>query len=485
MSRALNAVSGSASMVSRLLDLIDGTVVVTDLDGLVIGWSYGAELVLEYRSQDVLGSTIVEIYGEEERAAYCARCRELLQEASRSDFDAKIRTRSGVLFDARVSLTLVRDASGGPDAFVNVIAPRRETTAGNDAALCRVRELGSLLDSIPMLFAHLDSSRRYLYMNKTGMRMVGTDRVVGRHVRDVLGETAYEKLLPYIDDVLSGSESIAEFPLVNRDGSVKHLFAHRMPERGMDGAVTGYFVISLDITQARVYQEERLHEERQLRDTLVREVHHRIKNSLQGVIGMMRLHTIRDPHAAGVIDHAVSQLMAIAAVFGLASRRGTSQILLCDLVSQIARDVEQQLHRRIDVTLSPPIAHRGVALREAIGPNTSLIINELIFNAVKHSSWCQGGNCVKVYVDRDDSGAAVRVINERGSLPRGFDLESGIGLGTGLGLIKALVAPEECELRITQENGAVLAELKLKPSVLALTDAESRRPSYSDCSTLQ
>jgi two-component sensor histidine kinase len=241
------------------------------------------------------------------------------------------------------------------------------------------------------------------------------------------------------------------------------------PDLGSDGVVRGYFSAVLDITAAKVTQDSQLRREHMLRSALVREINHRIKNSLQGLIGMMRLSSAREVSSAAAIDQCVSQLMAVAVAFGLASRHGEAQILLCDMVLDIAHNVEQVSQRRIQVELSPAAVRQPVALSERHGANISLVINELIFNAIKHSAGIDGPRGIKVLVDRDESSATFSVSNEAGRLPKGFSMADGSGLGTGLSLIKVLVPAESCDLVIEPGSPGVSARLTLRAPVLSLS----------------
>jgi PAS domain S-box-containing protein len=456
------------AVVSQILECAAHAMFATAPDGTVIGWSRGACQLLGYSSREMMGARSSALLDPDGLPVYLHSCNELLrQDSSRLEFDASIRSKSGVLLSVHWSLSAIRFSTRTTDALLHEIAPLtvREPP---DSWMEQLGALGTLLDSVPMIFAQVNNERRYVYMNRTGLRLAGMEQVKGMTVREQIGEEKYEKICPQIDQVLAGIESFDELPFVAADGSITHYLAHRVPKREADGTISGYYLIGLDITQSRVYQEELLHRERRLRETLVRDVHHRIKNALQGLVGLMRLHAKSHPEARCVIDHAISQLMAIASAFGLASRHGESQILLCDLVLQIASDIERQNGTRMNVTVSPEIGRQEVVLAGAIGPNVSLIINELLFNALKHGTTTDGSNIVRVRIDRDEKkGATVCVINEAGSLPPGFDFDRGAGLGTGLSLVRALVSPEECHVSIEPLERGVSARLSLLPAILA------------------
>jgi two-component sensor histidine kinase len=94
----------------------------------------------------------------------------------------------------------------------------------------------------------------------------------------------------------------------------------------------------------------------------------------------------------------------------------------------------------------------------------ALILNELIFNAVKH----QGSEkeSIQVYVQDQQGGARVRIVTPDAHLPPDFDFLTGDGLGTGLKLVKSLLPSTGSQLQMRNEAVGVIAELQLSPPVL-------------------
>ena len=76
-------------------------------------------------------------------------------------------------------------------------------------------------------------------------------------------------------------------------------------------------LVATDVTEQRAAQEARLEAAIAQREMLVKEVHHRIKNNLQGVAGLLQQIAERKPEVAGAIDEVVGQVQAIAQVYGL------------------------------------------------------------------------------------------------------------------------------------------------------------------------
>jgi PAS domain S-box-containing protein len=218
-----------------------------------------------------------------------------------------------------------------------------------------------------------------------------------------------------------------------------------------------------DTTARKHAEEERLAHTKAQRDTLVREVHHRIKNNLQGVVGLLRQHASKNPELGAPLESAISQVNSMAVVHGLYGRGSSERIVLCEMVREICHSTGGLTGRMIEPHLTVAVENPiRVAGDEAVP--LALILNELIFNAVKH----QGSDkeLIQVYVQDQQDGALVRIVTPGDHLPPDFDFMAGKGLGTGLKLVKSLLPSNGCQLRIANEVAGVVAELQLSPPVL-------------------
>jgi len=126
-----------------------------------------------------------------------------------------------------------------------------------------------------------------------------------------------------------------------------------------------------------------------LRDSVEREVHHRIKNHLQGVAGLLRQHADEHPEIRPIMDATITQIQAVAAIHGLQGKQADSRVNLCDMVSSIASTVGGLTKARIVPSIMADSAMPAqIAENEAVA--VALILNELIMNAVKHSTVAEG-----------------------------------------------------------------------------------------------
>lgn len=221
-------------------------------------------------------------------------------------------------------------------------------------------------------------------------------------------------------------------------------------------------LVASDVTEQRAAEQARLQAAIAQREVLVREVHHRIKNNLQGVAGLLQQNAQRHPEVATMLTEAVSQVQAIAQVYGL--QVGASGPLRAGrVIEAIARSVQRTFGRPIE--FEADAASAAVVLPEAEAIPIALTVNELLTNAVKHAAPPAGGEGVRCAVE-GGTGALAVLIRNPGRLREGFDLAAYRGGVSGLGLVRALLPRRSATLAIEQAGAEVLSRVELRePSV--------------------
>jgi len=224
-----------------------------------------------------------------------------------------------------------------------------------------------------------------------------------------------------------------------------------------------------DLSEQQQREALRLHQEAEHRETLVREVHHRIKNNLQGVTGILRGLAQREPAVAPALDAVISQISSIAHVHGLYGRATNGQVSLNDLIQDVARNTASIWQMEIPVAFEQECQHCIVNEKEAVP--LALVLNELMANACKHGEK-RGLPSVSIEYSTDFLQALVRIANP-GSLPPDFDFTQRRSLGTGLGLVAALLPQEGASIEWTQEQDAVVALLSLSQPLFSVEGSSS------------
>ncbi|MBI3067971.1 MAG: sensor histidine kinase, partial [Betaproteobacteria bacterium] len=226
-----------------------------------------------------------------------------------------------------------------------------------------------------------------------------------------------------------------------------------------------------DITEQRRAEEEKLAQVLRQRDALVREVHHRIKNHLQGVAALLKQKVGKDRTTAAPLEAAAAQLQSVAAVYGLHSEAITAGVGLRGVLHAVCSSVESMTGERIARRFAAGDAG-SLRLAEAEAVPVAVALNELVMNALKHCATRPCEECVEVALLEKAGAAEIRIAN-RGKLPAGFDYARGNGIGTGLDLVRTLLAAKGSKLLFRQGGNTVEAVLTLnRPLVVTAAPLE-------------
>ncbi len=220
----------------------------------------------------------------------------------------------------------------------------------------------------------------------------------------------------------------------------------------------------IDLTEHKRIEKERLASEKAQRDALVREVHHRIKNNLQAITGILRLFADSHPETTELLNYAISQVQSVAVVHGLQGRSSLSDIRLCELTVDIAAGVESMWQKPVTVEISDYCI--PCTLNEAEAVPLALVLNELICNATKHGG-AEGH--VRIRLSPEPNSDSIRLaIDNTGLIPVGLGLENATAFGNGLKLVALLLPRKGARLTWAQQDGIVVTTLDLDKSIIQL-----------------
>jgi two-component sensor histidine kinase len=180
------------------------------------------------------------------------------------------------------------------------------------------------------------------------------------------------------------------------------------------------------------------------KDMLMQEVHHRVKNSLQLVRGVLSLQARATDHPAtkAALTAAASRIMTVADVHQhLYQGHSTAEIHVGRYIEDLAKDLATSL-------IGPDSArHIHARAADVIWPSEKattlgLIITELVTNAIKYG---EGDVSITFSIGPDGDGELV--VEDQG---KGFPEDFGLGRGTGLGskLVTSLIREEEGSITI-------------------------------------
>jgi GAF domain-containing protein len=194
---------------------------------------------------------------------------------------------------------------------------------------------------------------------------------------------------------------------------------------------------AIAIENARLYEETRRGLE--LKSVLLRELHHRVKNNLATVAGILSLQRrrTRSPEISLSLSESINRVQGLAATHDLLAHEDVGEARVDDIARKIVGVAS--------ANLAPPDKHLSFTVEPCpvVIPSRSvtvlaLVINEMISNAIKHGMAHKSRGSITISGREEDGIVIVQVIDS-GKAPI-KDLSTDEGEGLGLSLIRNLIS---------------------------------------------
>lgn len=293
----------------------------------------------------------------------------------------------------------------------------------------------------------------------------GAEKIFGYSAQEVCGEPL-ELLLParFVQVHRAHVENFAEAPdTARRMGERREIFALRkggaefpaeasISKARADGQWI-FTVILRDITERKT-AEEKLRASLREKETLLKEIHHRVKNNLQVVSSLLGLQSrgIAEDATRKMFQESQNRVHSMALLHErLYQSQNLSEIDYADYISQLAAHLFRSYgvsSSRIRLTMKVNKKHLTMDAAVPVG----LILNELLSNALKYAFPEGREGEVQILFEDGPDGLTRLVVSDNGiGLPRDVNIWNTRSLG--LRLVRTLAAQLDAALAVNSEHG--------------------------------
>ena len=294
-----------------------------------------------------------------------------------------------------------------------------------------------------------DDTYKILYANDAAMKLVdvlGFDRrLVGS---SILSSTLK---MSAIQQVLS-DRSILTNEEIYQDMVIRQ---HMIPI-AMGRNETRCFLVLHDCTRESKQQQELL-----VKNSIIKEIHHRVKNNLQTVAGLLRMEARRSslPEVKQALQEGINRIESMALVHDIVSHYDEDYIGIRSIYDELCRLLRMSMVRQ-DQEVTFTYSGEDILISSHMASYVSLIINELISNSLEHG--LDGRNGQIHLTATDINGSIELAFSDNGKgLPSNFSFTSNKRLG--LTIINNLVAHElKGSLSIENTGTGVLVTIHMK-----------------------
>lgn len=191
-------------------------------------------------------------------------------------------------------------------------------------------------------------------------------------------------------------------------------------------------LVARDITERKA-AEDKLHLSLREKETLLKEIHHRVKNNLQVVSSLLHLQMNELRECAGMeaLRESAARISTMALVHEQIYRSpNLASINLGDYLEKLLVRLVRGFAGQCSVAHEVRVPALGLDVEKAVP--LGLIVNEAVTNALKHGMAGREAGRIDIFAEETAEGAVIEVRDDGPGFPPGIDLPSGRTLGIQL-----------------------------------------------------
>jgi two-component sensor histidine kinase/PAS domain-containing protein len=294
----------------------------------------------------------------------------------------------------------------------------------------------SILDNIPVDIAIFDEEHKYLFINPIAVKnpeirsfLIGRDDFDYCRLRNVSPEGANFRRNLFIKAKEAGESMDFEDKVIGKDGRDNYVLRRFYPvvnEKGKFRFMIGYGV---DITLKKV-QEIELASSVEEKEALLGEVHHRVKNNLSLILGLIEMQAAysEDGYFKKQLSEIRSRILAMALIHDKMYKSSTfARIELRDYLTDLVTSISKFFSREKIVKMNLDIQSVQISSKTVVP--FALLVNEIVTNAFKYAFSKTEEGVLTVRLTQDEKDITLSISDNGPGLPEGGDVRKGKTLG--------------------------------------------------------
>ena len=443
---AEEALRASEEKFRLLVENINDVLYTLDASGRITYISPVIERISGRKPADFLGRSFSEFVHPDDLPVLAEKFKQTLGGA-REFFEFRVMNGNQVHHVRTSSQRLLSNGVvSGLNGLMSDITEENRAEFQREAALQELQEAKALfeavVESVPlMIFLKEAKDLRFVIFNRAGEELLGYDRkaLLGKNNLDLFPPEQAAHFMAKDREVLDGEAGILDIPeepILTAGKGTRLLHTRKVCIRGADGTTKYLLGISEDITERKEAEKEI---EKQLaeKEILLKEIHHRIKNNIASISGLisLRLQSVTNSEAVAVLRDAIARVDSMRVLY--------DKLLLSEDYKDIS--VKKYLDDLINTIIAIFPDKAKIKFDKQISDfqldpkrlfPLGLIINELITNKMKYAFIGRDAGKITISLTTVDKHVKLFVEDDGNGLPEGFDIKESKGFG--LMLVKML-----------------------------------------------
>jgi len=406
-----------------------------------------------YSSDEVIGRTPTFLHGDETSQKVLDRISDKIKnhEPLREEFINY--TKDGTPYWVELDMSPFSSMDSDYEYWVGInrdVTKRKQAEEKLEESEERYRTLAEL--SFDAIFEiNLDGT--IINCNKRACQLFGYKReeLVGMNSLELIPEEYRDTMPNVLSDIETTDEGAWERIYQKKDGTIFPTEIHtQMYEVNGSERLVAYV---RDNTAHKEY-ENKIRRSLKEKETLLAEVHHRVKNNLAVISGLLEMQVMNseDEKLLDKLQESQSRIQSIAMVHEkLYSSESFSEIKVDQYINDLLNMISSSLiDSEKDIRVEKDIEPVTLVVSQAIP--CGLLLNELITNCYKHAFEGRDEGLIKISIAKEDNEHLLLQIKDNGvGLPDDFNMANKSTLG--MTLIQTLVKQLGGDFEVSSGEG--------------------------------
>jgi PAS domain S-box-containing protein len=432
--------------IDSIIENIPNMIFVKDAKELrFVRFNKAGEELLGYSREEMLGKNDYDFFPKEEADFFTKKDRAVLNSRKLLDIsEEEIHTRNKGVRTLHTKKITINAENGDPKYLLGISEDITERKQAENMLKENEEYYRSVVENAHDLIIESDNTGSYIYVSPNHKTILGyePDELVGTSIFDNIHPNDIKDIYAeFTRAMISQSTGRGIFRYKHKSGEWRWFECNGKPIKTPSGQVR-IILHSRDITE-RKRAEEQIHKSLKEKESLLREIHHRVKNNLQVISSLLSL---QSDYAKGIdssklFDESQNRISTIALIHEhLYQSEDLAEINIGQYIGDLTNNLLTVYgDEGNNVSVKFNTDDLTVDIDTAIP--CGLIINELFSNCLKHAFVPQNGgkktekpkDLISVGFNSNNSGSLVLLVKDNGiGLPEGLDYKDTESLGLQL-----------------------------------------------------
>jgi len=372
-------------------------------------------------------------------------------EGETQNFEWWGKRKNGEIFPQEIVIS--NGSYFGEDAVITIARDISERYEAEEELRKNEEMFRQLFQNSPISIALLDKRQEIKQVNSAFSETFGyeTEEIKGLNIDQLIVPEHEKKEAHEISDtIFQGNPAFHSGKRLRKDGSYVDVLIYGVPVIVNDKAVA-IFGIYVDISD-RKQAEERVRKSLKEKEVLLAEIHHRVKNNLAVITGLLELQAFNtsSEEATDVLKISQMRVNSIALIHEkLYQNENLSEISFEQYLQELADAILASIgSSKTDIAISMNVDPVNFAITQAIP--CGLILNEIITNSFKHAYPEKEKGNIEINLNRRGDEVYLSIVDDGVGIPDHVDIDNPKSLG--IKLIHTLSEQLDAEAEFSNKN---------------------------------